>query len=84
MDLLDLFGKGYVVDHCIAFLQKQRRQEELEYYITDTLMYIAQNTANIGGGKVPKIRFYEVMNQKPEETRTAQDIINNIKRKIGG
>jgi hypothetical protein len=84
LDLLDLFGKGYVVDHCIAFFQKQKRQEELEYYITDTLMYIAQNTANISGGKVPKNRFYEIMNRKPEETRTAQDIINNIKRKLGG
>ena len=82
--MLDLLGKGYVVDHCIAFLRKRRRQEELEYYITDTLMYIAQNTANISGGKVPKKRFYEVMNQKPEETRTAQDIINNIKHKLGG
>ena len=82
--MLELFGKGYVVEHCIAFLQRQRKQEELTFYVTDALMYISQNTANVAGGKALQKRFYDVINAKPEETRTAQDIINNIKKKLGG
>lgn len=54
------------------------------YYVTDALMYISQNTANMAGGKALQKRFYEVLNPEPEETRTAQDIINNIKKKLGG
>lgn len=54
------------------------------YYVSDALMYISQNTANYAGGKAMNKRLYDVINAKPEETRTAQDIINNIKKKLGG
>lgn len=81
--MLDLFGKGYVVEHCIAFLQRQRKQEELMFYVTDALMYITQNTANMAGGKSIAKRYYELLNPEPEETRTAQDIIDSIRSKLG-
>lgn len=54
------------------------------YYVTDALMYISQNTANARGGKALMERFFDVLKKKPEETRTAQDIINNFKKKLGG
>ena len=82
--MLDLFGKGYVVEHCIAFLQRQKKHDELMYYVTDALMCITQNTANMAGGKALQKRFHEILNPEPEETRTAEDIINSIKEKLGG
>ena len=81
--MLELFGKGYVVDYCIAFFQKERKIEEALYYISDALMYISQNTANAAGGKAMGMRLYEVLNPKPVESRTAQDIIDSIRSKLG-
>lgn len=54
------------------------------FYVTDALMYITQNTANMAGGKAISKRYYEILNPEPEETRTAEDIINSIKEKLGG
>lgn len=47
-------------------------------------MYIAENTANASGGKAISTRFFNIINPKPEETRTAEDIINGIRKKLGG
>lgn len=54
------------------------------FYITDALMYISQNTANSAGGKAMGVRYYDVINPKPVETRTAEEIINRFKEKLGG
>lgn len=53
------------------------------FYVTDALMYITQNTANMAGGKSIAKRYYELLNPDPEETRTAQDIIDSIRSKLG-
>lgn len=47
-------------------------------------MYISENTANANGGKVISKRFYDLKNDEPEEIRTPEEIINNIRNKLGG
>lgn len=81
--MLELFGKSYVVDHCIAFFREESEKDRLIYYITDALMYITENTANQHGGKAISKRFYDLKNGEPEETRTPDEIINSIKNKLG-
>lgn len=81
--MLELFGKSYVVDHCIAFFREESEKDRLIYYITDALMYISENTANQHGGKAISKRFYDLKNGEPEETRTPDEIINSIKNKLG-
>ena len=80
--MLEIFGRGYVIDNCIAFLQKKKKHNDIVYYITDSLMYISQNIANRYGGKTISKRYYEIENPKPEEHRTASEIISNIKKKL--
>lgn len=81
--MLELFGKSYVVDHCIAFFREESEKDRLTYYIADALMYITENTANQRGGKAISKRFYDLKNGEPEETRTPDEIINSIKNKLG-
>lgn len=81
--MLELFGKSYVVDHCIAFFREESEKDRLIYYVTDALMYISENTANQHGGKAISKRFYDLKNGEPEETRTPDEIINSIKNKLG-
>ena len=78
-----MFGKSYVVDHCIAFFKNEQERDRLIYYITDALMYINENTAKANGGKVISKKFYDLKNDEPEETRTPDEIINSIKNKLG-
>lgn len=51
-------------------------------YITDTLKCIAENTAKFAGGSYIKSRYYDIINPKPVETRTAKEIIADLSEKL--
>lgn len=56
-------------------------------YVTDTLKIIAENTAKsvnprLGGGYAPTKRYYEILNPKPVETRTADDVTAHMKSRL--
>lgn len=80
--MLEVFGKSYVVDHCIAFFKKRAETELLHVYTTDALYYINEILATRYGGKMMSKRFYDLLHKKPEETRTAQEIVDSIRSKL--
>lgn len=47
-------------------------------YVTDALRLIAENTAKYAGGSYLKVRYHDVLHPKPEETRTAEEIIAHV------
>lgn len=51
-------------------------------YVTDSLKYILENTARLSGGVHIESRYCDVIDPKPEETRTSEEIISSIKEKI--
>lgn len=80
--MLEMFGKSYVVDHCIAFFEKRAKRELYQVYITDALCYINEILATRFGGKIMSKRYYDILHKKPEETRTAQEIVDSIRSKL--
>ena len=77
-----MFGKSYVVDHCIAFFKQRAETKLLHVYTTDALYYINEILATKYGGKMMSKRFYDLLHKKPEETRTAQEIVDSIRSKL--
>jgi hypothetical protein len=78
-----MFGRSYVKDFCIASFK--REQEELAYkiYMSDALKLIAENTAKFGqGGSYIKARYYDIINPKPVDNRTEEEVIDHIKNKL--
>ena len=47
-----------------------------------TLRLVTENTAHLGSGKYMTAEYDEIINPKPEEKRTAEEIIDDIKSKI--
>lgn len=91
LELLDLLGKGYVIDHCISLFKKESREKILNNYVTDALYCIANMIKfRCGGeGKAIMKRFseiaYPVANSKNKNTEeTSDEIIDKIKKKLGG
>ena len=82
---LEIFGKGYVIEHCIALFKKQQKEKLYQMYITDALKAICDNTARMYGGATLK-RYMDLLPDEPrakkEETRTAQEIISGIQNKL--
>ena len=81
---MELNGVGYVIDHCISYFYKEQRHRAYEVYVTDVLRIISENTAKQVGGSYVKARYAEIIDPPKEETRTADQIIDNIRSKLEG
>lgn len=52
-------------------------------YVTDALKAVTENTAKYAGGGYIKARYIEIIDPPPEETRTGEEIIAQMKAKLG-
>lgn len=61
-----------------------REQKEVAYraYVTDSIKIACENTAKFAGGSYMNRRYIDIVNPPPEETRTAAEIIAQIKGKL--
>jgi hypothetical protein len=48
------------------------------FYMADALKTVSENTAKQVGGSCITVRFADVLNPKPEDNRTAEDIIAEL------
>ena len=90
LDLLELFGSGYVIDHCIAVFSKEqeeaKKQEEekrYRYYLTDCLKLITENTAKYAGGSYLTISFRDIMDPKPVIEKSGDEIAAEVIMRAG-
>ena len=82
--MLELYGTGYVIDHCISRLSQEREARLYRIYVTDALMGI-MNTLHIAyGGGIITERYIDLLDPQPEETRSAEEIKNTILSKLRG
>lgn len=85
--MLGLFGRGYVIDHCVSLLRKKSEEKAYRYYVTDSLRAIANvlYKSNGGDGLMIDLRYFDVVNQKKEaeETKTADEIIYSFQKRLG-
>lgn len=51
-------------------------------YVTDALRIIGENTAKYAGGSYLKARWTDIIHPPKEETRTADEIIERMKKKL--
>lgn len=76
---MEVLGKSYVIDHCIAFFEKKTREQDFREYVGNALYVIAHNTAAWGGSEM-SVKYTDMY--KKQETRSAEEIKNNIKQKL--
>lgn len=84
---MELIGPGYVIQHAVETLRREQKEHLYRVYVAETLRVIAHNTAkSAGGGEYIKARYTDIINDfdhpKPEETRTAREIIDTIRGKL--
>lgn len=92
LDLLEVLGRGYVVDHCIASLNKQRKEQKFRVYLTDVVKMIAENTAKMAQGTMPVRRYADIMMEdtygykkaEKKKPQTTKEVVNSIRAKWGG
>lgn len=59
------------------------REEAYRFYVSDAAKALTENVANIFGGKYMDERYQEKVNKSiSAETRTAEEVIADIRRKL--
>lgn len=70
--MLELFGKGYVIEHCISLFKEEQTAETYRIYVTELLSCIAQSM-----GVTINAKYIDILH--PKEEKSAQEIIDHIK-----
>ena len=83
VELLNLIGKGYVIDHCISLFNKQAREEAFRSYIADTLKTINDNFTKRFGGASYKLRYIELVTAEKEPEKSGDEIARDIIKRAG-
>lgn len=79
--LLELIGKGYVIEHCVSLFNRRQKEQIYRNYVTDTLKMINDNLTKISGGQYMKTRYAELVEPQLKDERTGDEIaIDIIKR----
>jgi hypothetical protein len=64
-------------------LKKQCEREILRRYITDGIQMITQNTAGRDERLYLSIGYEDIINPKPEESRSAEDVVADVVKNAG-
>ena len=77
-----MFGWGYAKDLCISLFQKEHEEKAVKIYYAECLRAISENTAKLGGGSYIQAKLQDILDPKPVDNRTADDIIESIRKKL--
>ena len=81
--MLELFGSGYVIEHCIAVYSEYSREEAFRVYMTDAVMCLGESIANAYGGQYMQMRYADLFDKEAEDERTADEIAMDIIERAG-
>ena len=69
--------------YAMARYQSQQRDLAYRIYVTDCLRIISENTAKIGGGSYINAKISDIINPKPVDNRTGEEIAADIIKLAG-
>ena len=69
--------------YAIARYQSQQRDLAYRIYVTDCLRMATENTAKTSRGSYTAARFYDIINPKPVDNRSGEEIAADIIKRAG-
>lgn len=74
-----MFGEDYLLQYIEQRIEEENRQKQYQYYVTDSLRLISENTAHFGQGKYMSIRFADMIEKRADEPqRTSEEIKQSV------
>ena len=81
-----MFGRGYVIEHCVSWLKKDSEEKAYRAYITDALKAITDNTGRaVKNGVGMKSRFADMVastQQTESDEIDAEEKANEVKERM--
>lgn len=72
------------MDHVMASFARKQETEAFRAYVCEGLRILTENTANFGGGSVLSVRYDDVIHPKKRKELKADEVIDKLKKKLGG
>ena len=69
--------------YAMARYQSQQRDLAYRIYVTDCLRMETENTAKMSQGAYTAARFYDIINHKPVDNRSGNEIAADIIKRAG-
>lgn len=69
-------------DFCISLFKQEQEEKATKIYYAECLRIISENTAKMGGGSYIQAKLADILDPKPIDNRSANEIINGIKDKV--
>ena len=69
--------------YAMARYQSQQRDLAYRIYVSDCLRIISENTAKMGGGSYITVKLADIINPKPVDDRTGEEIAADIIKLAG-
>ena len=69
--------------YAITRYQSQQRDLAYRIYVSDCLRIISENTARMSNGSYVTAKFSDIINPKPVENRTGEEIAADIIKRAG-
>ena len=70
-------------DCCISLFQKEQEDKAVRIYYAECLRVITENTAKMGGGSYISAKLADIINPKPVDNRTGEEIAADIIKRAG-
>ena len=81
-------GRAYLIQHCIYVYNHKQERRAFEIYVSDGVKAVNDSIAYIFGGNTSASRYIDIleqiMNVRPKDSRTAEQIISSISNKLEG
>lgn len=71
-----------MIEHCISAFLQSKKEQSYQHYMAECLRVITENTARFGGGSYIQVKLQDILDPKPVENRTADEIIEGIRKKL--
>ena len=72
--MLEIFGRGYVIEHCISSFYKYNEEHTYRIYVTGVLRQLSRNK--------DMIRYYDIIKPHKVISKSAKEVKDQIKGKF--
>ena len=70
-------------DFCISLCQKEQEDKAVKIYYAECLRIISENMAKMGGGSYITVKLADIIDPKPVDNRTGEEIAADIIKQAG-
>lgn len=78
--MLELHGRGFVIDHCIVQFEREQEEKSYRIYIANNLRLVCENVGKgLGGSYYPGL-WGEI---EPNDDRTGDEVALDVIKRAG-